>query len=171
MTPLYSVTSTLRWRMWRPIQPVHIKQARILDFYPTLCRIYKLNPSLMFSGDRKIPTWGSNVPVRNKASQVSHWNGPKSWHFPVITEHQWLILFLTCHQENSAFFSRFSHRKAGTKWRKNSYWMTESCCLHLSDSIIAYICCFFFFWGGGGGVQKKFLFAEGILTEWSFKCH
>ena len=29
----------------------------------------------MFSGERKIPTLGSTVPVGNSASLVSHWNG------------------------------------------------------------------------------------------------
>ena len=47
----------------------------------------------MFSGDRKIPTRGSTVPVGNEACRVSHWNGgPEGWDFPVNTEHKWSIL-------------------------------------------------------------------------------
>ena len=53
-----------------------------------LCFHYidKENPSLVFSGDREIPTRGSTVPVGNEAwlRRVSHWNGgPKGWDFPV----------------------------------------------------------------------------------------
>ena len=35
----------------------------------------KKNPSVVFSGERKISTLGSIVPVGNSASLVSHWNG------------------------------------------------------------------------------------------------
>ena len=35
----------------------------------------KKNRSWVFSGERKIPTLGSTVPVGNSASLVSHWNG------------------------------------------------------------------------------------------------
>ena len=50
------------------------------------------NPSLVFNGDRKIQTRVSTVP----AFLVFHWNGgPEIWEFPVDTEHQWLIPFLT----------------------------------------------------------------------------
>ena len=38
----------------------------------------KENPSLVFSGDREIPTRGSIVPVGNEAKPSSHWNGGPS---------------------------------------------------------------------------------------------
>ena len=77
---------------------------------------YKQIPSLMFSGDRKNPARGSNVPVGDEACRVSHWSGgPEGWHFPVFTENQWSIIVLICHQESP----RFSHTgNDGTKWRK-----------------------------------------------------
>ena len=53
---------------------------------------------------------GSNILVWNKACRVSNYSGgPEGWHFPVTTENQWSILFLTCHQENSALFSLNAH--------------------------------------------------------------
>ena len=49
----------------------------------------KQNPSLVFSGDRKILTRGSTVQVGNEACRVSHWNGgPEGWDFHVDTENQ-----------------------------------------------------------------------------------
>ena len=49
----------------------------------------KENPTLVFSGERKIPTRGSTVPVGNEACPVSYWNGgPEGWDFPFRTEHQ-----------------------------------------------------------------------------------
>ena len=55
-----------------------------------VCEINRIHR--WFSGDRKIPTRGSAVPVGNKACRVSQWNGG-----PRDSEHQWLILFLTYH--------------------------------------------------------------------------
>ena len=66
--------------------------------------------------DWKFPTRGSNVRVGNEACRVSHWSLVSHWNsgsegrrFPVVTEKQSSILFLTCHQENGALFSLFSH--------------------------------------------------------------
>ena len=49
----------------------------------------KNNLSLVFSGNRKIPTRGYTVSVGNEGCRVSHWNdGHECWDFPVDTEHQ-----------------------------------------------------------------------------------
>ena len=62
----------------------------------------------MFS---KNPTWRSKVPVGKEAYLIYHLSGgSEGWDFPVITENQWSILFLTCHEENSALFC-YSHIK------------------------------------------------------------
>ena len=47
---------------------------------------------------------------------VSQWSGgPEVWHFPIVTENKWSLVYFTCRQENSAFPRFFN---AGTKWRK-----------------------------------------------------
>ena len=59
----------------------------------------------MFSVDRKIPTLRSTVPVGNSTSLVCHWNsGHPGWDFPVLTEHQWWILFI--HQQLCVQFQK-----------------------------------------------------------------
>ena len=76
----------------------------------------KLESIIAVQWGRKIPTRGSNVPAENEACRVCHWSaGPEGWHFPVVTENQWWILFLECHHANSIFFSRCTHGNAGTK--------------------------------------------------------
>ena len=52
----------------------------------------------MFSGERKIPNWVSTGPMGNEACRVSNWTvDQRVGIFPVDTEHQWSILFLTYH--------------------------------------------------------------------------
>ena len=68
----------------------------------------------------KIPTQGSTVPVGNEACRVSHWNGgPEGWDFPIDTEHQWSIFFLTYYHR--IILQRTSHcwqRKISEKKKK-----------------------------------------------------
>ena len=56
--------------------------SQIISNYKACSRCLKSDTckSLVISGDRKIPTRGSNIPMGNKACQFPHWNsGPKGW--------------------------------------------------------------------------------------------
>ena len=95
MRCLFAVSS---WFVERASSTVNIDLSDVTNkYYTVLYRtvvVYeKKNRSLVFSGDRKIPTRGPTVPVGNSASLVSHWNGgPSGWDFSVPTEHppfQW----------------------------------------------------------------------------------
>ena len=79
----------------------------ILQFIKFLNYFFKKKKILSLMSQTDVQ-WGQENP--HPRAQRSHWSGgPEGWHFPVPTENQWSILFLACHQENSAGFSRFCH--------------------------------------------------------------
>ena len=55
----------------------------------------KYIPSLMFSVDRKIPTQGPTLPVGNSLTEFPTERLHEGWDFPVNTEEQWSVIFIT----------------------------------------------------------------------------
>ena len=66
-----------------------LRSNRKADQRLCFCYVDKENPSLVFSGDREIPTGGSTVPVGNKSSPsfpLERWT--RGLGFPGSTVHQ-----------------------------------------------------------------------------------